>query len=325
MVCMKDNLGREINYLRLAVTDCCNLRCRYCMPEHGVTPFTGGELLTKEELLRVCRCMVDMGISRIRITGGEPLIRKDIAELTGRLRQLADIEELAMTSNGVLLKELAAPLRAAGLDSVNVSMDSLERNRYREITRRDALSEVLCGIAAAKEAGLIVKINCTAEESFPIAELYRFADFSSEWNIPVRFIEMMPIGEGRRCARPDNDRLLAALRERYPQMELRQASPGSGPAVYYQLGRERGCIGFISAVHHRFCCGCNRLRLTADGFLKLCLAREDGVSLRDAMRAGVDDKELMALISENVRRKPEGHGFAEGMTENGRSMSQIGG
>lgn len=325
MGCMKDNLGREINYLRLAVTDCCNLRCRYCMPEDGVKPFSVGELLTKEELLRVCRCMVNMGISRIRITGGEPLVREDIVKLTGRLRQLADIEELAMTSNGVLLKELAAPLRAAGLDSVNVSLDSLEQNRYREITRRDALPEVLCGIAAAKEAGLIVKINCTAEESFPLAELHRFADFSIEWNIPVRFIEMMPIGEGRRCAGPDNDRLLAALRERYPQMERRQASPGSGPAEYYQLDRERGCIGFISAVHHRFCSGCNRLRLTADGFLKLCLAREDGVSLRDAIRAGMDDKGLMALISENVRRKPEGHGFAEGMTENGRSMSQIGG
>lgn len=326
MVCMNDNRGRQIDYLRVSVTDRCNLRCRYCMPEEGTELFSHDEMLNLEEVVRVCKCAAGLGISRIKLTGGEPLVRKHVVWLVEQLGKLPGIEEITMTSNGILLAGMGAALKAAGLSGVNVSLDTLDAGRFAAITRRDAYEEVLRGIRAAKEAGLPVKINCAVTEEFGEADVRAFAAFSVENQIPVRFIEMMPIGQGRSFAALENDRLLQVLEQSYPDVSLVQTPMGNGPAVYYQFAGGSGCVGFISAVHHRFCNQCNRVRLTSDGYLKLCLAHEDGVSLRDAMRAGMEDKKLQELMAECIGQKPEGHEFgADDTRETSINMNRIGG
>lgn len=326
VVSMNDNRGRAINYLRISVTDRCNLRCRYCMPEEGTELFSHEEMLSLEELVRVCRCAADLGISRIKLTGGEPLVRKNVAWLVEQILEIPGIENVTMTSNGILLTELAGTLKGAGLSCVNVSLDTLDAERFALITRRDSYHSVIQGIRAAQEAGLEVKINCAVSEDFREQDVTEFAAFSVENRIPVRFIEMMPIGQGRRFTALDNDRLLEALKRAYPDVALVKRPMGNGPAVYYEFAEGKGCAGFISAVHHRFCGECNRIRLTSDGYLKLCLAHEDGISLRDAIRSGMGDEGLKALMEETIYRKPECHGFGEeDESETSVNMNRIGG
>lgn len=326
MVSMNDNRGRRIDYLRISVTDRCNLRCRYCMPEEGTKLFSHDEMLSLEALVRVCRCAAELGISRIKLTGGEPLVRKNVAWLAGQIRRIPGIEDITMTSNGILLTDMAEELKAAGISCVNVSLDTLNAQRFAAITRRDSFDTVIRGIRAAKEAGLEVKINCAVMEDFQEAEVLEFAEFSVQNGIPVRFIEMMPIGQGKGFMAMDNDRLLEALRRRYVDVAPVKRQMGNGPAVYYGFAGGKGCAGFISAVHHRFCGECNRIRLTSDGYLKLCLAHEDGVSLRDVIRAGGSDAELKAVMAGSIGRKPEGHLFGgEDQEETCINMNRIGG
>lgn len=326
MVSMNDNRGRRIKYLRISVTDRCNLRCRYCMPEEGTELFSHDEMLSLEELVRVCRCASGLGISRIKLTGGEPLVRKNVVWLVEQIQAIPGIEHVTMTSNGILLTGLATELKQAGLSCVNVSLDTLDAERFAVITRRDAYDAVMQGIRSAQDAGLEVKINCAVSADFREKDVLEFAAFSVEKQIPVRFIEMMPIGQGRSFTALDNDRLLGILKNACADVMPVDKPMGNGPAVYYEFAEGKGCIGFISAVHHQFCGECNRIRLTSDGYLKLCLAHEDGVSLRDAIRSGMEDEGLQALMEETIYRKPECHGFGEtGGTETCVNMNRIGG
>lgn len=326
MVSMKDKRGRQIDYLRISVTDRCNLRCRYCMPEEGTELFSHDEMLSLEELVRVCRCAAELGISRIKLTGGEPLVRKNVVWLAGQIGKIQGIEDVTMTSNGILLAEMAGELKQAGISCINVSLDTLDAKRFAAITRRNSYETVIQGIQAAKTAGLEVKINCAVMEDFQEADVLGFAEFSIHNGIPVRFIEMMPIGQGRSYMALDNDRLLEVLKRRYADVAPVKKHMGNGPAVYYEFADRKGCVGFISAVHHRFCGQCNRVRLTSDGYLKLCLAHEDGVSLRDVIRAGGSDGQLKAVMAECIGQKPEGHRFGgAGDGETGVNMNRIGG
>ncbi|MGL5437880.1 MAG: GTP 3',8-cyclase MoaA [Lachnospiraceae bacterium] len=322
---MKDSLGRTINYIRISVTDRCNMRCLYCMPEEGTRLYEHADMLTLEEMIRICGCMATFGISRVKLTGGEPLVRKNIVWLTEKLTAIPGITDVTMTTNGILLKPEAEALKQAGLSSVNVSLDTLDRDRFAMITRRDQYDAVLAGIAAAQEAGLRVKINCAVTEHFELAEVARFAEYSIENQIPVRFIEMMPIGQGQAYRTLDNDVLLHTLKETYADVILSEQSMGNGPAVYYTFSGNTGCVGFISAVHHQFCDRCNRVRLTSDGYLKLCLAQAAGLNLRDIIRNGSTDDELRQVIQSAIIQKPVSHQFGGRQRQPGVTMNQIGG
>jgi len=295
------------------------------MPEEGTQLFEHKEMLKLEEITRICECMAALGISRVKLTGGEPLVRRNIIWLTEMIAKIPGIRDVTMTSNGVLLKQSAAALKAAGLSSINVSLDTLERSRFAMITRRDCYDQVLCGIAAAQAAGLRVKINCAVTEHFRLTEVLEFAAFSIENQIPVRFIEMMPIGMGQAFETLDNDVLLKTLTLAYHDVAQLERPLGNGPAVYYTFAGGKGCVGFISAVHHKFCDRCNRVRLTSDGYLKLCLARETGLSLRDVIRRGITDEELTRIIVEMIRQKPASHQFGSGSRSQGITMNRIGG
>lgn len=322
---MKDSLGRAINYIRISVTDRCNLRCLYCMPEEGTSLYRHEDMLTLEEIIRICRCAAELGISRVKLTGGEPLVRRNVVWLTAQLLTIPGIEEVTMTTNGILLNEQAAALAAAGLHSVNVSLDTLDRSRFAMLTRRNEYDAVMRGIEAAVAAGLKVKINCAVSEHFALSEVKEFAEFSIRNQIPVRFIEMMPIGQGQDFKTLDNDILLETLKAAYPDVTLTRQPLGNGPAVYYTFAGGKGCIGFISAVHHQFCGSCNRVRLTSDGFLKLCLAQEDGISLRDQMRSGITDDDLMRVVSNTIMQKPVSHQFDTKKGRQNLTMNRIGG
>lgn len=326
MASMNDSRGRTIDYLRISVTDRCNLRCRYCMPEEGIALLSHEELLSFEEILTVCRCMAALGVSRVKLTGGEPLVRRQVSVLAGEIRRIPGISDVTMTSNGLLLPVYAKELKAAGVSSVNVSLDTLDPETFAQITRRDCFDDVQEGIRAARAAGLSVKINCAVSEDFDRTRFLAFAEFSRKEGIPVRFIEMMPIGQGRAYQAPDSARLLGWLREAYEDVTGETAPMGNGPAVYVRYGHGQGCIGLIGAVHHKFCDSCNRVRLTSDGFLKLCLAREDGVDLRTLLRTGASEETLAAVIRAAVMEKPKSHDFETGNTgKRTTGMSRIGG
>lgn len=325
---MLDNTGRTIDYMRISVTDRCNLRCIYCMPEEGTEQKEHDEMLTFEEIERICRLGVCLGIRKIKLTGGEPLVRKGFPVLAGRIARIEGMEEVTITSNGLLLGEMAAELVQAGIKAVNVSIDSLSRDRFREVTRRDVLTKVLNGIDMAAAAGMKVKINCAVMNGLTEAEILAFADYAADREIPVRFIEMMPIGEGRLYESVDNEWIRAVIRQKYPLVLMNEPQKlGNGPAVYYQIADSQGYVGFISAVHHKFCASCNRVRLTSDGFLKLCLAYPEGIDLRTMMRSGADDSTIRKAMESQIAGKPVSHHFEDAgeVAKNQLTMNQIGG
>ncbi|MBW4847176.1 MULTISPECIES: GTP 3',8-cyclase MoaA [unclassified Lacrimispora] len=322
---MKDSCNRTIDYIRISVTDRCNLRCLYCMPEEGIAPLRHEDILTYQEIVRICEAGARLGIRKVKITGGEPLVRKDIEVLIKELAQIPGIEDVTMTTNGCLLKEKAAELKAAGLSSVNVSLDTLDPQRFARITRRDSFDSVMEGIKSAQAAGLKVKINCAVMDDLAKEEVLAFARFSMERKIPVRFIEMMPIGQGKNYKAMENDDLAGILSEAFGALKESRKVKGNGPAVYYTWGDETGFIGFISAVSHKFCRTCNRVRLTSDGFLKLCLDSPAGVDIKGPLREGISDDGLFDLMNQTIRNKPESHHFEEDQGETGPNMNQIGG
>lgn len=322
---MVDGCGRTIDYLRISVTDRCNLRCCYCMPEEGILPLSHEDILTYQEIIRVCRAGVYLGIRKIKLTGGEPLVRKNIEFLAQEISRLSGIRDVTMTSNGCLLKEKAEKLKRAGVSSVNVSLDTLNPSRFARITRRDCFESVLEGIKAAKEAGLRVKINCAVMEELRRDEVLKFARFSEDWGIPVRFIEMMPVGQGVNYKAMENKELEEILTEAYGSLTAVEVNQGNGPAVYYSFGNKGGMAGFISAVHHKFCHQCNRVRVTSDGYLKLCLDSLAGVDLKTPLRQGISEKDLSLLLRDWIEKKPESHHFQDKKREMGLNMNQIGG
>lgn len=321
---MKDRYGRTIDYLRLSITDRCNLRCRYCMPQ-GCKWIPMEEILTLEELEQICQIAASLGIRRIKITGGEPLVRKGCGELVRMLKAVPGIEQVTLTTNGVLLADYAGQLKAYGLDGVNVSLDTLDRETYAAITGKDCLDDTLAGIAAAERCQLPVKLNAVLQMGVNEKEWSALAELARSRPLDVRFIEMMPIGYGKGFQGLSNTELLKQLREKYGPIEPDARAHGNGPAVYYRIPGFQGSIGFISAIHGKFCGSCNRVRLTSTGFMKGCLCYEDGQDLKAPLRAG-NLPEVARRMRSVMERKPESHCFEQlsGVTER-HEMSKIGG
>lgn len=321
---MTDAFGRKIDYLRLSITDRCNLRCRYCMPEE--VPFVPHEnILRYEEMVRVCAAAARLGVDTIKVTGGEPLARKGCAGLVRALKEVPGIRQVTLTTNGVLLAGQLPELLAAGLDAVNVSIDTLDRAGYRAVTGRDDLPRALAGLEAALAAGVRTKINVVPLAGTGREGLLALAALAQDRPLDVRFIELMPVGHGADLAPFGQAELLTALRERWPGLAPVEERRGNGPARYWKAPGMKGALGFISAVSHEFCGDCNRFRLTSEGFLKLCLCYGGGVDLRPLLRGGASDGELEETIRQAVWNKPAHHSFGRGPTEEGRLMSQIGG
>ena len=323
---MLDRYGRVINYLRISVTDRCNLRCCYCMPE-GVQDVGMKNILTFEEIWEIVRTGVSLGITHIRITGGEPLVRKGCVDLIRGIREIPGVETITMTTNGVLLGNYGKQVKEAGVDGVNISLDTLDPEEFYKITGKRELQEVLAGIRAAKTAGLPVKLNAVNRKELDPIPLVRYAQ---EENLPLRFIEMMPVGYGKKYVGRSNEELretLEAVCGKAECMTNREelSRMGSGPAVYYQFTDLKVPVGFISAIHGKFCDTCNRVRLTAEGYLKLCLCYDEGEDLRRVLREG-EKENLRTIMEQTIFRKPAAHCFehpAE-MTET-HEMVKIGG
>lgn len=323
---MLDRYGRVINYLRISVTDRCNLRCCYCMPE-GVQDVEMKNILTFEEIWEIVRTGVSLGITHIRITGGEPLVRKGCVDLIRGIREIPGVETITMTTNGVLLGNYGKQLKEAGVDGVNISLDTLDPEEFYKITGKRKLQEVLAGIRVEKTAGLPVKLNAVNRKELDPIPLVRYAQ---EENLPLRFIEMMPVGYGKKYVGRSNEELretLEAVCGKAECMTNREelSRMGSGPAVYYQFSDLKVPVGFISAIHGKFCDTCNRVRLTAEGYLKLCLCYDEGEDLRRVLREG-EKENLRTIMEQTIFRKPAAHCFehpAE-MTET-HEMVKIGG
>ena len=325
---LRDSYNRIIDYMRLSVTDRCNLRCIYCMP-HEDDPFVFKEILTYEEIIRVVRIGAKLGLRKIRITGGEPLARKNIQYLIKKLKEIEGIQELSMTTNGVLLHQYAEELKQNGLDRINVSLDSLDPEKYSEITRGGQLERVLQGIKKAYSIGLRpLKINTVIIRGINDSEIERFAEFTIYSPYQVRFIEFMP-GKDNSWSKEhmvSMDEIKERIEKNVAPVEPVRHKK-SGPAEYYRLKGAKGLIGFISAITHRFCSNCNRLRLTADGKLRPCLFSERVIDLKKALRNGATDEEIERLLCQSVDIKPKGHNI--GCDGSGSrietSMSKIGG
>ena len=323
---MRDALGREISYMRLSVTDRCNLRCRYCMPAEGVPATAHGDILRYEELLRVAQAAVSLGIDRFKVTGGEPLVRRGITDFIRSLKALPGVRQVTLTTNGLLLPSLLDGLLDAGLDAVNISLDTRDNAQYQAITRSSHTADEVLHTIRLCAGRLPTKINAvllpeTAAQLIPLARL------AEELPVDVRFIERMPLGAADIGAAESVHReVIDRLRAVWPDLAPVQERRGNGPARYYAASGLRGCIGLIEAVSHAFCASCNRVRLTSTGLLKPCLCYETGSDLKPLLRGGADDAALRDAIEQAVQGKPAAHCFAErqAVTER-KSMNQIGG
>ena len=321
---MIDTFGRRIDYLRISITDRCNMRCRYCMPD-GISSVGHGDVLHYEEIMEICRAALRVGITKFKVTGGEPFVRKGAVGFIRELRSLPGVESVTVTTNGWLLAQVVPELRRIGIDGVNISLDSLDREQYQAITGVDALPEVRQAVRQCAASGLPTKINAVllADTKEQIAPLARLAE---ELPVDVRFIELMPIGCGVYQQGGSADEALAVLRGVYPDLAPLSVRRGNGPAAYYASRSLKGYIGMIAANSHVFCRQCNRLRLTSTGFLKPCLCYDDGVDLRAAVRSGQGENLLAQAIEQAILRKPARHCFdeAKAVTER-KAMNEIGG
>ena len=322
---MFDRYQREIHYLRLSVTDLCNLRCRYCMPD-GVEKLEREAVLTYEEFLRLAALFARCGIDTVRVTGGEPLVRKGVDQLVAGLKATPGIRKVTMTTNGILLAQQLPALQKAGLDSVNISLDTLRPEVFARITARDEFGHVMEGIHAALASGIPVKLNCVPQVGVNEGELEALAALAQDQPLQVRFIEMMPIGYGAAMPCISGPELRQRFARRWPELQpLTEAAFGDGPAVYYTVPGWQGSIGFIAAVHGKFCASCNRVRLTSQGFLRPCLASEAGCDLRALLRSGASDAALLQTIRETIWAKPREHHFEDSSMPATRGMYRIGG
>lgn len=319
---MKDSFGREINYMRISVTDRCNLRCKYCMPEEGVENLGHDKILSFEDIERIVKASAELGITKYRLTGGEPLARKGIVNLVERLAKVEGVKELVMTTNGTMLADQAAALKAAGLKRVNISVDSLIYHKYEEITRGGDLDAVFEGVNAAMKAGLTpLKLNVVVIKGFNDDEILNFVQFTINHPMDIRFIELMPVGQ-------------AGKNKEYQYMsseEIKKKLPNlismnrmDGVAQLYKYPEAQGNIGFISPMSDLFCGSCNKIRLTADGKLKPCLHTDEEIDLNEVLKAK-DYEQLKDTIRNAILRKGDKHHLNDGAKPVDRSMCQIGG
>lgn len=330
---MLDNYQRDINYLRISVTDRCNLRCRYCMPKEGLSQIGHDDILRYEEIIRVVRIAVSLGVAKVRITGGEPLVRRGIVPFVAALKAMSGIEDLSLTTNGILLERCAADLFQAGVRRINVSLDSLNPGRYHDITRGGRLDDVLRGIESVFAQGFSpIKINVVAIKGFNDDEILAFARLTLDNPYQIRFIELMPLGHpgrdnlGKYLASEVIKETIAA---EYPLTPVNgERERMDGPAKMYRIEGGRGEIGFISPVSHHFCHLCNRLRLTADGKLRACLLSDEEIDLKTPLRTGCTDSMLERLIKEAIAGKPRKHEMQfddQSLRKCVKNMSAIGG
>ncbi len=324
---MIDQHQRTIDYLRISVIDRCNLRCVYCMPESGVETMKHAEILSYEEIIRICKIMTEFGLKKIKITGGEPLVRKDLSWLIARLKAIPGIEQVTLTTNGILLKEQLPKLVEAGIDAINISLDTTDSDIFKQITRRDLFKDVWEGILAClKYPKIPLKINCVPIDHRP-ENLIAMAKIAKDYPIHVRFIEMMPIGFGKDFKYISEEHIVDVLTRQFGPLTPDTRHLGNGPCHYFHIDGFKGQIGFISAISHKFCHQCNRIRLTADGYLKTCLQYETGGNLKELLRNNVSDEILGKTVYDIIYNKPLSHQFDVTKPEHGevRSMSQIGG
>ena len=330
---MLDKYSREINYLRVSITDRCNLRCIYCRPKEGVALHGHEDILRYEEMVRVISLAVKMGLIKVRLTGGEPLVRRGFVDFIADLKKIEGLKDISLTTNGILLEQFAQGIFDAGIRRINVSLDSLNPDKYGQITRGGRLEDVLRGIARAEEIGFSpIKINTVAIRGFNDDEALDFARLAQERPFQVRFIELMPVGKTTLDYGEDympGAQLIKIIRQRYALEPVKNKKNRSdGPAKIFKIKGGRGEIGFINPVSDHFCSTCNRMRLTSDGKLRACLLNEAEVDLKKALRENCSDAELEKLIWDAVLLKPRQHDIV--CTENSlrkcsRNMSEIGG
>lgn len=309
-----DPFNRNITYLRVSVTDHCNYHCHYCRDEDHITDTNRGEMLSYEEIAKIVRLFSELGVTKVRLTGGEPLLRKDILSLATLLGNIDNITDIPLSTNAHLLAPIADKLKAAGINRANISIDSLNKDKFAEITRGGDLSKVIQGIDSAIEAGMNpIKINMVVMHGVNDDEIEAMIDFAIKRNIDIRFIETMPIGTagidalGQHYSEAD---ILKRIRAHLPnQLTSATSKQTAGPAKSFHIDGTNTCVGTISAVSNNFCDSCNRVRLTAKGRLILCLGQENSVSLRDALRSGMSDDEIKTLITRAINFKPERHEF----------------
>jgi len=318
-----DQFGRRIEYLRISVTDRCNFRCRYCMPLEGLQWLPKSEILTYEEITDVVRQLAPLGLTRLRLTGGEPTIRPDLDVLVESLRSIPEITDIALSTNGIKLRELAAPLRAAGLDRVNMSADSLRPDRIASIARRNLGFDPIASALAAERAGLApITLNVVVMRGINDDEIEDFARLTLDHPWHVRFIELMPVGDMRDLTWDHvvpSDEIIGRLVDLEP---TQGPSRGNGPAAYYRLPGAQGTIGMITPMTHTYCAACNRVRLTADGRLRTCLFGDHEVNLREPLRRG---ESLVPYVLRALAEKPEAHGLLQMQVGGLRALSQVGG
>lgn len=322
---MEDKYRRNIDYLRVSITDRCNLRCTYCMPAEGIEAIPHAEILTFEEIVAVCRAFASLGVKHIKVTGGEPLVRRDADVLIRKLKAISAIETVTLTTNGILLPCYMGKLVDAGIDGINISLDTLNPQEFRELTRGGNLEEVLEGIRIAVTCeNVTVKINCVLDGATWKERAVSIASLAKKYLVHVRFIERMPLTEERISEEMAEEQVKAVLEEVYGKMTLYEKPLGPGPSVYYSLEGFRGKIGFISAISHKFCSKCNRVRLTCDGTLRMCLQTREGIDLKTILRSGATEQTLKKCIREALEKKPKEHQFFTTQIQ-ADGMSQIGG
>ena len=325
---MKDHFERVIDYMRISITDRCNLRCRYCMPE-DIEFVPHDNILRYEEFIRLAKLFAKQGIRKIKVTGGEPLVRHGCQDFIRDLKSIDGIDNVTLTTNGVLLDRYLPDLLDAGVDAINISLDTLDASVYRQLTRRDEIEAVRRGLRTAIQKGRMqIKINCVPVLGIEEQKLLEVAELAKNHNVHVRFIEMMPIGMGTQFAFVKEDALKHALEEAFGTFTPCGDVAGNGPCHYFAVPGFQGRIGFISAVSHKFCSECNRIRLTSEGFLKTCLQYDNGVELKTILRGGGTDEDLRRAIGQALAEKPKGHSFekkTEFTDREHRGMSQIGG
>ena len=324
---MLDKYRRKIDYLRISIIDKCNLKCIYCMPEESVESIEKDELITFEEIERICIAAAEIGIKKIKITGGEPLIRKEVAELVKKIKLIKGIENVTLTTNGILLEKNIEELAQAGIDGINISLDSLKEKKYHEITRCGYLKDVLSGIESVVNKKIKLKLNCVIIKNINEDEIIEIAGLAQKYPIDVRFIELMPIGYGKEFSSVSNEVIKGKLETYFGKLILSETTHGNGPAEYFDINGFKGSVGFISALSHIFCDSCNRIRITCDGSIKLCLNYDNGLNVKEKIRSGISNDELKDYLYHCIIEKPLYHGFNESKKDSTehRKMIQIGG